>query len=152
LGFIKLSTYIQSGNVIFQFKEHKPMVLATTIHKKIEADFGLDVPVLVLELERLKKIISENPFPKDASKTPSFLHVTFLAESPKTDAINLFEEKKAANEEIAVSNEAVYLYCPHGYGKTKLNNNFIENQLKVTATTRNWKTTLKLLELATELA
>ena len=55
--------------------------------------------------------------------------------------------KKAGHEEIVITNEAVYLYCPHGYGTSKLNNNFFENKLKVQASTRNWKTTNALLEL-----
>ena len=41
-----------------------------------------------------------------------------------------------------------YLHCPNGYGRSKLGNAFVEKQLGVGATTRNWRTTLKLLELA----
>ena len=44
----------------------------------------------------------------------------------------------------------VYIYCPTGFAKTKLSNNLIERKLKVTATTRNYNTTLKLLTLATK--
>jgi uncharacterized protein (DUF1697 family) len=44
--------------------------------------------------------------------------------------------------------DRIYLYCPGGYGKTKLSNNYFENKLKVEATTRNWKTLLKLNEIA----
>ena len=55
--------------------------------------------------------------------------------------------KKQQNEEIEFTTDAIYLYCPNGYGKTKLNNNFLENKLKVNATTRNWKTINELLNL-----
>jgi uncharacterized protein (DUF1697 family) len=41
----------------------------------------------------------------------------------------------------------VYLHCPKGYGNTKLNNTFFENKLKVTATTRNWKTSNELVKI-----
>jgi hypothetical protein len=40
------------------------------------------------------------------------------------------------------------LYCPQGYGNTKISNLFFENRLKVSATTRNWKTVIKLVDLA----
>ena len=40
-------------------------------------------------------------------------------------------EKKHAGEEIAFTPNAVYLYCPNGYGNTKLDNNFLENKLKL---------------------
>jgi len=41
-----------------------------------------------------------------------------------------------------------YLHCPNGYGRTKLQNAFLERQLSVAATTRNWKTVTALAELA----
>ncbi len=41
------------------------------------------------------------------------------------------------------------LYCPHGYGRTKLNNGFFERALGVSATTRNWRTVLALKDLCT---
>lgn len=67
-----------------------------------------------------------------------------------TKTLEKIIEKKHSSEEIAFLPNAVYLNCPNGYGKTKLNNNFLENKLKVQATTRNWKTTNELLKLATK--
>ena len=151
LGFEKVQTYIQSGNVVFQYQEMSSEDLAELINKQILDDFGFDVPVLVLEAVQLASILKNNPFVGDESKEVQFLHVTFLKEHPA----NVNEEKITAHvkgaEEFAISDGVVYLYCPHGYGKTKLNNNFFESQLKVPATTRNWKTTLKLLEIAKEI-
>ena len=46
------------------------------------------------------------------------------------------------------SSVEVYLYLPNGYARTKLTNNIFEKKLKTTATTRNWKTTNKLLEMS----
>lgn len=148
LGFSKLTTYIQSGNIVFQYKTEETKVLEELIHEKIKADFGFDVPVLVITGEKLRDIISGNVFTSDPEKDTSFLHVTFLAQKPVSFDKSAILAKKTEQEEIVISDEAVYLFCPDGYGKTKLNNNFIESQLKVTATNRNWKTTLKLLELA----
>ena len=42
----------------------------------------------------------------------------------------------------------VYLQCPAGYGRTKLNNGYFERRLGVPATTRNWNTVLKLRDLS----
>ncbi len=53
-----------------------------------------------------------------------------------------------APEQLKVEGREVYLYCPNGYGKTKLNNNFLEKKLKVFATTRNWKSVVKIGESA----
>lgn len=149
IQFGNVTTYIQSGNVIFDTAEGDVRTIENKISSQIEADFGIQVPVIVLTSESLKIIIEENPFTKDPGKDIAFLHVTFLAEIPKEYEKTSIEEKKQGDEEIRFSEKAIYLYCPHGYGRTKLNNNFLERKLKVGATTRNWKTTLELLRLAT---
>jgi uncharacterized protein (DUF1697 family) len=143
-------TYIQSGNVIFSGNETNEKELEEKIGKQIETDFGYHVPVIVLTAEKLKQLIEQNPFAKDTEKEIGFLHVTFLAGKPQQDDIKSIEDKKQKGEEIQISDKAVYLYCPHGYGKTKLTNSFIEGKLKVKATTRNWKTTNELLSMATK--
>ena len=148
LNFENVQTYVQSGNVIFSAKEEAPKELEKIISSKIETEFGFEVPVIVLNLNTLEKIIKNNPFIKDNLKDTSFLHVTFLADNPTQFSKESIIEKKQPNEEIDFTQNAVYLYCPNGYGKTKLNNNFLENKLKVKATTRNWKTTNELLKLA----
>jgi len=148
LGFLNCKTYVQSGNVLFQFKNEKTDVLVKLIQNEIKSEFGFDVPVIVMDNIKLERIVKRNPFVKDNLKNPSYMHVTFLSSHPadfdESDILN----KRAPAEEMMFTKEAVYLYCPNGYGKTKLNNNFLENKLKVRATTRNWKTTNKLLELA----
>ncbi len=148
LGFSRITTYIQSGNIVFQYKKEEAKVLEDLIRKKIKADFGFDTPVIVITEEKLSNIVSSNTFTKDPEKGIRFLYVTFLTQ--KQDWIDESDvlAKKTEREEIIFSDTAIYLFCPDGYGKTKLNNKFIESQLKVTATTRNWKTTLKLLEIA----
>lgn len=148
LGFQSVTTYIQSGNVVFESSETDQEKLSEKIHLKIQSTFGYDIPVLVLAVDIWQRIVENNPFSNNESKDPAFLHVTFLATAPKLDNKEAICVKRIEGEEIQIVSEAVYLYCPNGYGRTKLNNNFLENKLKVKATTRNWKTTLKLLEIA----
>lgn len=148
LGFQNIITYVQSGNVIFTSKNSNPHELELKISRKIENDFGFNVPIIVLTIDQLTRIIEQNPFSKDLDKDPAFLHVTFLASQPEPYDLKIIEGKKQNEEEILISNEVVYLYCPNGYGRTKLTNTFLETKLKIGATTRNWKTTNELLRLA----
>ena len=148
LGFRSVTTYVQSGNVIFTGNKVKPNELAQTITRQIEKNFGFDVPVIVLSIDNLKQIIDSNPFLKDSDKDTTFLHVTFLSSKPQKFDFNTIEDKKLSGEEISIADNAVYLYCPNGYGKSKLSNSFLETKLKVGATTRNWKTTNELLKIA----
>ncbi|NCC98701.1 MAG: DUF1697 domain-containing protein [Bacteroidia bacterium] len=150
LGFRSVATYVQSGNVIFIGDKAKPDELAKTITRQIEKDFGFDLPVIVLTIDKLKQIIDSNPFLKQTDKDKTFLHITFLSSKPQKTEYSTIEEKKLSGEEIFFYDKAVYLYCPNGYGKTKLTNSFLELKLKVGATTRNWKTMNELLRIAQE--
>ncbi|HEY1788413.1 MAG TPA: DUF1697 domain-containing protein [Verrucomicrobiae bacterium] len=149
LGFDCVSTYVQSGNVIFQSDE-PPTGLAGKIEKKVLNDFGFEVPVLTKSANELKDIVKRNPFVKDPSIDPTKLHVTFLSDDPPRKALELLQPLAAGAERVRLVRRSVYLYCPNGYGNTKLTNTAIEKKLSCRATTRNWNTTNKLLELATQ--
>ena len=141
LGFSNVQSYIQSGNVIFSSEESSISTLVTIIQKAINDSFGFEVVVIIRTKEELNKIIENTPYSKqDISK----LHVTFLSDSPKSIPI---EEMKNDIDTFLISGTEIYLFCPSGYGRTKLSNNFFEKKLKVNATTRNWKTVMKLFEM-----
>ena len=100
LGFENITTYIQSGNVVFTSDEFNTTSLAEKITKQIEKEFGFEVPVIVLTFDELQQIVDENPFLKDASKEPEFLHVTFLSSIPEQYNQEVIEEKKHNGEDI----------------------------------------------------
>ena len=150
LGFRNVTTYVQSGNVIFSVEDIEINILEQKISRQIEKEFGFDVPIIVLTVNKLKQVIDTNPFLLDKNKEHSFLHVTFLSSKPVHYDPKVIEEKKQNGEELFFTDNAVYLYCPNGYGRTKLTNNLLEAKLKVGATTRNWKTTNELLKIASQ--
>lgn len=151
LGFRNVTTYVQSGNVVFTSSNIDVDMLEQEISQQIEKDFKFDVPVIVLTADKLNQIASDNPFLKSSNIDHAFLHVTFLSSKPNFYDYKQMEDKKQNEEEIFFSDTAVYLYCPNGYGRTKLTNNFLEAKLKVRATTRNWKTTTELLKIAQQI-
>jgi uncharacterized protein (DUF1697 family) len=148
LGFLNIETYIQSGNVIFKSKKQKEDTLANIISAEIKKVFTYDVPTIVKNIDDLKKIIASNPLTKDKSNLVEFLHVTLLATTPTKENIENLIKLKFGDDMFSIIDNAVYLYCPNGYSKTKLTNSFLENKLKVTATTRNWKTCNELLNIS----
>ena len=104
--------------------------------------------VFVITPKELAEVAKGNPLPRQKGIDVSRLHVTFLSGTPPTNAAELLEPLVTRPERVHVSGQIVYLYCPNGYGETKLNNNNIENKLSVGATTRNWKTVNTLLSMA----
>lgn len=148
LKFEHVQTYIQSGNIIFNAAKASTEVISMTIQSTIEKEFGFNVPVITFTQEELETTINANPFATDQSKDPSFFHVTFLSEKPNKVLIEQLNQLNLNNESFVLIDKAIYLYCPNGYGNIKLTNSFIENKLKVIATTRNWKTANELLKMA----
>lgn len=151
LGFKNICTYIQSGNVIFQFKKSDHQKVVNIIKNKILDDYGFEVPVIVKNVEELKDIIKNNPFLSNKNVDLSMLHITFLSAIPEKSEIDKLKEYDYSPDVFIISKDIIYLYIPGGYGNTKLNINFFESKLKVIATNRNWKTVNELCKIADSL-
>jgi len=147
LGFDDVTTYVQSGNVVFRGTGASPTV-AGRITDRIAADLGLSVAVLVRNKRELATMLSGNPYP-DAGSEPTLHHVTLLAEKPEPDYVARLagQDGRFGQDHCQVVGQDAYLYCPGGYGNTKLNNAYLERNLGVVATTRNWRTLLTLAEM-----
>lgn len=151
LGFNNLTTYIQSGNIVFQSKPEENSTLEDKIHQRIQEVYGFDVPVIVRSFKEWKSIVDKFPFSIDECDITR-LGFTFLKNKPTYIPIEEINKFKANNDELVFEDKEIYLHIPDGFGKSKLTVNVIERKLKVSATTRNWKTTIKLLAIAEELA
>ncbi len=145
LGFGSVETYIQSGNVIFETKDRSRSGLKEKIEEAIVETFGFPVPVELRTHQELGDVIANCPFGAiNPAADGTRVLVTFLAERPAADRISAIRQYVAAPEELVVNGREVYLRCPGGYGNSKLNNTFLERNLGVAATTRNWKSVHKL--------
>ncbi|WP_447640869.1 MULTISPECIES: DUF1697 domain-containing protein [Chitinophagaceae] len=147
LGFRCVHTYIQSGNIVFNYHQDAGSTVNAMLQSSIAQRFGSEIPVITLTKEEWAQIIISNPFTKD-NKSIGFLHVSFLSELPDPKYAELLQQIPLNNDSYFHVGKTVYLYCPDGYGKTKLTNSILEKKLKVNATTRNWKTTIALSDIA----
>jgi amidase len=147
LGFTNVRTYIQSGNVVFDYQLSETAQLEKMISAGILKHFDFDVPVIVMAKDELKSISEKNSFISGRGEDIAKLHVTFLSLEPPDDLKESMNNNDCLPDEFYISGKAAYLFCPNGYGNTKLSNNFFEKKLKVQATTRNWKTILELLKI-----
>jgi uncharacterized protein (DUF1697 family) len=143
LHFANVTTYIQSGNVIFKSTITNTEELALLIATKIKQHYNFDVPVQVLTLTELTAIVHNNPYVTTAPLEQ--LHVTILNAIPAPEKLAALAVVPHGNDTYVINNTTVYLRCTNGYGTTKLTNNYLEAKLKTSATTRNWKTINVLL-------
>jgi len=149
LGYEGVQTYIQSGNVIFDPKSTGPdSEIADLIERSISKQYGFNVPVIVLKADQLKDAISSNPFYNQSISDIGRLHLTFLKELPEKDNVTEIKNYNLHPDNYHIEKRNVFVYCSGKYSDSRLTNKFFENKLKVTATTRNWKTVLKLYDLS----
>ncbi len=144
LGWDAVQTYLQSGNLIFQ-AQGSTAKLAEHLVQAIERDFGHAVPVRVFPAPKFDQLIAANPLANEPGLDPSHFHVTFTLASTKA-TLREDETPLGTNERVQLKGDHYYLYCPNGYGRTKITNGFFERKLKIPTTTRNWRTVLALAE------
>ena len=147
LRFSNVGTYVQSGNVVFGAENGSGAALSEKIERRILRDFGFSVPVFLRTPKALEEIIKRNPFLTDTSIDHSKLHITFLSDAAPKTALEELQPLAVKPEQFRIIGREVYLYCPNGYGRTKLSNTALEKKLSVEATTRNWKTVNTLLAI-----
>ncbi|MEJ2108108.1 MAG: DUF1697 domain-containing protein [Acidiferrobacteraceae bacterium] len=148
LGYGRVRTYIQSGNLLFEGRKGTARSHEGRIEQAIADQYGYQVACLIRTAPEMKEIASANPFLQRSGYDPAKFHVTFLDGLPKPNLAKELAEVVSGKDEIRVRGGEVYLFCPNGYGKTRYSNTFIERKLGLSATTRNWRTVRQLLEMA----
>ena len=152
-SFSSVQTWLQSGNVLVRTRlVLDPKEVGRRIRAVIAKDFGLDdVPVMIRTAQQIQDTISRNPFsakPYEAKR----IFVAFLNELPCPELLKAMDQMDYGKEEYVINKElkAIYFYVPD-FAKYKLDTTLFEKKLKIQATSRNWKTTNKLVELSKEI-
>jgi uncharacterized protein (DUF1697 family) len=147
LGHADVETYLQSGNILLSTRTAQ-FELGPSLSNAICTEFGYtDVDVFVWTATELEAIITRNPF-LAMGRELSGLYVTFLEKDVKPAAVEAIGMDRYLPDKFAPGTRTVYVYCPNGYGRTKLDTGLFERKLGVHATTRNWRTTNRLWEMA----
>lgn len=147
IGFQKIQTYIQSGNIVLETENTEIALLEQKITDKIKETFAFDVPTVVRTVEDLEKILKNNPFNKQILEEKDQLYFTLLKNRPSAESQQSLENKASNIDEIRVLGQTVYVLCRKGYGESVFSNNFVEKNLKISATTRNLATMEKMIYL-----
>jgi uncharacterized protein (DUF1697 family) len=147
LGYTDAVTYIQSGNIVLSSQESSEMI-ATKIEKGIMEEFGYTVPVMIRSIGEIDKIYRLNPFISEKDFDPAKSSVIFLNSEPDQIQISRVAGVDYPPDRFCIIGKEIFIYCPNGFGRTKLYTNFFEARMKVTGTARNWKTISAIIEIA----
>lgn len=147
LGHQEVRTHLNSGNVVFTAAERSHEELARKIEASILSTLGMDVPVIVRTGEELGTIVDNNPFPEHADDHKT-LHVTFLSTTPDARLVDALADVEKGDDDYRVVGTDVYLYYPNKLTGAVFMPAGLDKALKVTTTSRNWRTVTTLSTMA----
>ncbi len=144
-GCVDVSTYIQSGNVVFRASGDLAREIPERIRMAIEADLDLRVPVVTRTADELRAVLADHPF-LAAGVDPKQLAVGFLAERPAPEDVARLDPDRSPPDEFAVRGREIYLRFPNGVARSKLSSAYLDSRLGTTTTVRNHRTLVALIE------
>ncbi len=147
-GFERVSTYIQSGNVVFDAD-----VSAGNAERRLESalatHMGKPIDVTIRTFDEMAALLADNPFVARTDDI-STLHVAFTI-GDGDPALDIDDLDRYAPEEAIAGDRHVYFFLPGGVGRSKLLQD-LGRQRGPAGTMRNWRTVTKLAEMAAETA
>ncbi len=143
----EVSSYIQSGNVVYRPPASEERGMGEAVAEEIFRRFGLRVPVVTRTAEEMNSLSQSNPFLVEG-EDGSCLHVAFLKDFPSSSSVASLDPQRSPPDEFRVVGREVYLRFPAGVGRTRLTNEYLDSRLKTVSTLRNWRTVLTLRDMA----
>lgn len=145
MGFEKVKTYIQSGNVVFVASGKDRAELSHEVKNQIKDTFGHEVPVIIRTPPEMEKALVQFPFEeKEGWKG----YISFLADRPTEEQRKELESLSSGIEKFIIARGEVFsIVDKKTKEKPQFSNSFVEKKLKIQTTTRNLRTVRKILEL-----
>lgn len=140
LGYADASTFIASGNVIF------PNVApdATQVAEAIAERFGIQTTAIMRTAVQLAALVAAKPF---GTRAPG-RYVAFLARKPAKANFEALSTSDFPDEAWERVGPDLALLYPSSFHRAKLTGARLERLLNTETTMRNWRTVVKLAELA----
>jgi uncharacterized protein (DUF1697 family) len=136
-GFLRVQTYIASGNVVFESKA-SPAKVKADLEARLLAYVGKPVGVIVRTAAQMADVLKANPFPRAA---PNLTVAIFLDKPPPSNALDHAVGVK--DEEMRLGTREIFVHYGSGIGKSKL-----KIPVAQKGTARNMSTIAKLVEMA----
>jgi len=144
LGCADVTTYLQSGNVVFH-RDRAPDEVGAELSAVIEKEMGFAIAVLDRTHAELAALLADDPFP---DTDPSRHLVVFLSRALDAAESDDLAALATGRESLVVGSRELHLSCPDGIGRSKLAEAASRKRKDVVATARNWRTVTQLCELS----
>lgn len=149
IGCTDVRTYIQSGNVLFRAAPSLARRVPALVGEAIEEHHGIRSPVVLRTAAALEEVVKFAPSWAGAEGVER-LHVAFLSDMPTRSVVATLDPDRSPPDRFVVRGREIYLVCPQGIARSRLTNAYFDAKLGTTSTIRNWRTVMRLVELARE--
>jgi uncharacterized protein (DUF1697 family) len=147
-GMQDVRTYIASGNVVFRARKASARTIAQQVERVIEETFAHEVTVFVRTFTELERIVDNNPFRDDTTKTDATVHVWLLSAAPAAEKAKELTAMSVPGDELRIIGDTMYQLRSGGFSDSLFARIPIEKRLAVLATARKLSTLESLLKLA----
>lgn len=146
LGWKGVTTYIQSGNVVFE-AAGPAAALETALEQAVERRFAFARPVIVRSAAQWAVYAAGSPFTDAQTATPNWLTLCLAKRPLAAGAAELLQLRAAGGEQVRAAGDALWIHYPDGGGRTKLSPALLDKAAGSPVTARNWRTVCKLQEM-----
>eukprot|EP01060_Flectonema_neradi_P035597 TRINITY_DN6594_c0_g1_i1.p1 TRINITY_DN6594_c0_g1~~TRINITY_DN6594_c0_g1_i1.p1 ORF type:complete len:195 (+),score=21.89 TRINITY_DN6594_c0_g1_i1:49-585(+) len=133
--FDEVTTYLQSGNVVFSTAKTSLPKLQSKFHTVLKNEFNLEnIPLMILSADVFESSVEASPY-KDIT--------IFLNKEPAPGLVENLQEF-AGGEDFEIFGTTLHLSAPNGFSQSKVGRVY-EKKLSVIGTARNWNTVTALV-------
>jgi uncharacterized protein (DUF1697 family) len=151
-GFEDVTTYIQSGNVLFASPETRASELADTIEEVLGQEFGYAATVVVRNRTQMRAILGRAPKGFGAEPAKYRYDVIFLKEPLTAKAAIKSVPTKPGVDEAHAGTGVLYFSRLISKATQSRLSRIVSSPIYPSVTIRNWNTTTKLLGMMEEVS
>lgn len=144
MGFQKVITLLNSGNILFEAASDDIVSLERRIAAHLEKAFGFPIPTILRKVETIEKLLAADPFDGIALTKELRFYVSFLPKAPETDLPFPWESEDGSFKVLTSIDHTIVSVLDLSVTKTPKAMEVLEKFYGKGITTRNWNTILRI--------
>ncbi len=145
-GYMKISTLLNSGNIIFQCGNNHSDQLEEKLQNSLQATYGFPVPVIIRDRLQLLALKELDPFNQIELTKDLRFYVSFLKHSPAIQFELPWESFDSSFRIINIVDKAIISILDVSKSTTPNSMDILEKNFGKEITTRNWNTIIKIAD------
>ena len=144
-GFLAVRSVLEGGNLAFRSEQTRDE-LEEALREILKSNFGVRTRPVLLKASQFQAVLQDNPVPDKCDVSPGNVHVLFLRKPALQPDFQQIERFKESSEAWYLLDDALYLYTPGDFQKSKLAVR-LERLVGVGTAPRSWAEVMDIRQL-----